>query len=332
MHSKGYYEIKQNNRLIPDLKVEAFAGNVRFNRLHWHEHPEIICCVSGSFRLRINGTLLTLHAGDLVTINSGMDHEISNGTPNGLQLILSIDPQYFHNLATEIYDCSTVGEQALSLTDPDIQSLRHSLGKMTWFLTPDIQMISLYKQTPNSSLPPLVLQSEEEWNEFHMELYNVLRILSRHKKPKKSEDIRSISRDLFSQCIQIIHNEYNQPLNASILAKRVHVSEPTIYRMFRQWLGISLTNYLNTLRINIACGYLESTCLSVTEIAERCGFTSLSNFYHVFHLFNGIAPKQYRKKAAGVLPKKEFLYQDIMDFNQFQHFWELPYTKDDLLI
>lgn len=38
MKSKGYYEIKKMNRLIPDLNVEAFAGNVRFNRLHWHEH------------------------------------------------------------------------------------------------------------------------------------------------------------------------------------------------------------------------------------------------------------------------------------------------------
>lgn len=332
MKSKGYYEIKKNNRLVPDLNVEAFAGNVRFNRLHWHEHLEIICCVAGSFQLRIDGTLLTLRAGDLVTINSGLDHEISNGTPDGLQLIISIDPQYLHHLTTEIYDCSTIGEHARSLTDPDIQSLRHSLGKMTWLLTPDVQTLSLYEQTIRPTHPPLVLQCEEEWNTFHMELYNVLRILSRHKKPKKEESTRSVSRELFAKCIQIVHEEYKQPLNAKILAKRVHVSEPTIYRMFHQWLGISLVNYLNTLRVNIACGYLENTRLSVTEIAEQCGFTSLSNFYHVFHLFNGIAPNQYRKKTAGNLPGKDLLHQDIMDFNQFQHFWELPYKKDDLLI
>ena len=139
MKSKGYYEIKKMNRLIPDLNVEAFAGNVRFNRLHWHEHLEILCCIAGSFQIRIDGTLLTLQAGDLITINSGLDHEISNGTPDGLQLIISVDPQYLRNLSTEVYSCSTIGECALPPTNPDIQSLRHSLGKMTWLLTPDFQ-------------------------------------------------------------------------------------------------------------------------------------------------------------------------------------------------
>lgn len=335
MKSKGYYEIKKMNRLIPDLNVEAFAGNVRFNRLHWHEHLEILCCIAGSFQIRIDGTLLTLQAGDLITINSGLDHEISNGTPDGLQLIISVNPQYLRNLSTEVYSCSTIGECALPPTDPDIQSLRHSLGKMTWLLTPDFQDLPTlppYEHTSHPSCTPPVLQTEEEWNAFHMELYNVLRILSRHKQIKKEESTRSVSRELFSKCIQIVHEEYNRPLNSEILAKRVHVSEPTIYRMFHQRLGISLINYLNTLRVNIACGYLENTTLPVTEIAERCGFTSLSNFYHVFHLINGIAPNKYRKKTAGTLPRKELLHQDIMDFNQFQHFWELPYKKGDLLI
>lgn len=76
--------------------------------------------------------------------------------------------------------------------------------------------------------------------------------------------------------------------------------------MFHQWLGISLINYLNTLRVNIACGYLENTTLPVTEIAERCGFTSLSNFYHVFHLINGIAPNKYRKKPPEHFPAKNY--------------------------
>ena len=39
------------------LKMNVIAGNILFNRLHWHDSLEIICCIHGSVQVRIQGRL-----------------------------------------------------------------------------------------------------------------------------------------------------------------------------------------------------------------------------------------------------------------------------------
>jgi AraC-like DNA-binding protein len=46
----------------------------------------------------------------------------------------------------------------------------------------------------------------------------------------------------------------------------------------------------------MATELMESTQLPIPEIAMRCGFTSLSNFYRVFKSVQGISPAKYIKQ------------------------------------
>jgi AraC-like DNA-binding protein len=178
----------------------------------------------------------------------------------------------------------------------------------------------------------VVLKTEEEWNCFHMELYRVLMYLSRHKK--QAEDVKELSspKAIFTKCVEILHEDYGKPLSAKVLAAAVGVSESTIYRMFQKQLGVSFISYLNTIRVNAACGFIENTDMSITEIADQCGFSSLSNFYRVFHEYKGQAPRAYRKEEGDTFFENKILRQNIMDLNRFQNFWELPYEREELLL
>ncbi len=335
MKNTGYYEIKTNRTFGMELSAAAFAGNVQFNRLHWHEQLEILCCIYGTFNVRVDGIVYHLKEGDLITINSGASHEIFDGSANGLQIIVSIDPSLLHKEETEIYDFSTVGDFALAAGSEEVEAVRRSLGKMVWLLTPEaeemLQILEVFKEKKTQKRH-VVLKTEEEWNCFHMELYRVLMYLAHHKR--KTEDVKNVPspKAVFTKCVEILHREYGQPLNAKILAERVGVSEPTIYRMFQKQVGVSFINYLNSIRVNAACGYMENTELSITEIADRCGFSSLSNFYRVFQAYKGQAPREYRKKEGTMLSWNKIMRQDIMELNRFQSFWELPYDRAELLI
>lgn len=335
MKNTGYYEIKMNRTFGLELNAEAFAGNVLFNRLHWHDHLEIICCIYGTLSLRVDGIVYRLLEGDLITINSGANHEIFDGTANGLQIIASIDQGLLHKDETEIYDFATVGNSALEVNCEEVKTLRSSLGKMTWLLTPEVsdmsQMMELYKERIKLK-KQMVLKTEEEWNCFHMELYRVLMYLARHKKTTENAKEVSSPKVVFTKCVGILHREYGQPLSAKVLAERVGVSEPTIYRMFQKQIGVSFINYLNSVRVNAACSYMESTDLSIIEIADCCGFSSLSNFYRVFQAYKGQAPRAYRKEEGNTLLGYKITRQDIMDLNRFQGFWELPYDRKELLL
>lgn len=318
-----------------ELNADAFAGNVQFNRLHWHDDLEILCCVRGEFSVRVDGILYHLSEGDIITINGGASHEIFDGSANGLQIIASVKPVLLHKEDAEYYDFSSVGDTALDKNSEEVKIVRSSLGKMTWLLTPEVEemskIIESYKEKKISK-NQMVLKMEEDFNSFHMELYRVLMYLARHKRTAEVMKDLSSPKAVFTKCVEILHLEYGQPLTAKVLAERVGVSEPTIYRMFQKYLRVSFISYLNSIRVNAACGYIENTDMSITEIADCCGFSSLSNFYRVFHAYKGQAPREYQKYDGIMLVGNNRTKQNIMDLNRFQYFWELPYDKNDLLI
>ena len=45
-----------------------------------------------------------------------------------------------------------------------------------------------------------------------------------------------------------------------------------------------------------SCDFLINSEESISLIAEKCGFTSITYFYKVFKKANGITPSEYRSK------------------------------------
>lgn len=334
MQKSGYYEIMNRTGDWDVLKMRALAGNVQFNRLHWHDSLEIMCCLHGSFRMTIQGCPYILQKGDLITVNPGLNHEISDGTADGLQLIFSVDASLLRTSENEEYTFSTVGNNPLPHTHEDIRTVRLSIASLVDMLTPENEEMDKIFLTPNPladiKLFEHCLDSDEKWYCVHMELYRILMCLSRHKQISQQHLQASKPFQHLTRCVEIIHKDYDKPLSAKVLADRVGFSEPTIYRLFQNHMGISFTNYLNLIRISAACGLLENSELNVTEISGQCGFSSLSNFYRAFHQFAGYSPREYRNhcKGQGVIQKG--VQKDLMMLNRFQPIWELPYAKDDL--
>ena len=57
---------------------------------------------------------------------------------------------------------------------------------------------------------------------------------------------------------------------------------------------MSLTEYINRKRVDMAIELLKSSDLSVDEISAKVGFYDRSTFYHVFSKITGKTPSDYR--------------------------------------
>lgn len=341
--NKGYYEIDMISRYQPQMQATALTGNVIYNRLHWHEHLEIMYCVRGSFSLSVNGECMELSEGDFATINGGVPHEIFDGVENGLQIIFSVDQSLLRKKDGETYRFSTVGEHAIAKDCPEAQQFRKSVARLTWLVTLDkeqiMDFVMCYKKLNKTiakldweeGFSSLILQKEEEWYEYQKEVFQCLYCLAKHKTIEKNTKTRLELKNEFRHCIEFIHQEYATELNAKKLSEVIGVSEPTIYRMFQKLLGVSLNKYIQMVRINAVCARMEHNDNSIVENAFACGFTSLSNFYRVFHEVLGQAPKEYRKGKQARSITMPGLQQNILELNRFQPFYELPYKRDDLL-
>jgi len=80
------------------------------------------------------------------------------------------------------------------------------------------------------------------------------------------------------------------------LADTVHVSEDYLTRIFHKEIGLSLWEYLNRYRINIATKMLLETNDTIYEIAEKTGFQDQAYFCRVFKKIYGVPPGKIRNK------------------------------------
>lgn len=86
-----------------------------------------------------------------------------------------------------------------------------------------------------------------------------------------------------------------EPLTLEAVASHFALSPSHLSRSFRQATGFGFREYLIHYRIQRACDLLMNTGLSVTEIADRCGFSDSNYFGDAFRKATGLSPRDYRK-------------------------------------
>lgn len=82
------------------------------------------------------------------------------------------------------------------------------------------------------------------------------------------------------------------------LASVFHTSESTLRRRLED-AGLPLATLVRDTRLEVALGLLQTTSLSVGEVAQRCGWASHSRFSAAFQARWGVPPRLVRSQPAG---------------------------------
>lgn len=80
------------------------------------------------------------------------------------------------------------------------------------------------------------------------------------------------------------------------IAEKLNVSSRTLRRRLQEE-GSSYRDLLNEIRFSVAKEYLQTTSMSVEEIAELLGYSDPGNFTHAFKRWSGESPRDYRSKV-----------------------------------
>ncbi len=94
----------------------------------------------------------------------------------------------------------------------------------------------------------------------------------------------------------IHHHSLNYSLSIPELCQTFHISQSYLCKLFRDAHQCSPKNYIIQTRISNACKFLETTTLSVKEIAFSAGFIDEVHFMKTFKKYVGKTPTQYRQK------------------------------------
>ena len=104
--------------------------------------------------------------------------------------------------------------------------------------------------------------------------------------------------DLQREILIFIQSHFAEKLTLKMLAEEFHLSEKYVSRYFVENFHLTFSNYVIHLRLTEARKLLESTELSVTEIAFQAGFPNVSYFIRSFKEAYGTSPLKYRNRTT----------------------------------
>ena len=109
----------------------------------------------------------------------------------------------------------------------------------------------------------------------------------------RSDPARS---EAVQKCCDYIEMNLGEKIRASDLASLAGYSEYYMTRKFKEETGYFISDYVKFARIERAKLLLQSTDLSILEIAGRLGFATRSYFSQAFREVTGMTPTQFREK------------------------------------
>jgi len=118
--------------------------------------------------------------------------------------------------------------------------------------------------------------------------------LSRHPESKKTLHPPTPEQELIERVNHYIYDHLNTRFTVEDLSRDCGVSASHLRFKFRETIGVSLGQYIQRLRFDRARTLLQTTILSIGEIAYQCGFTSPAVFCRSFKNEIGVSPKIFR--------------------------------------
>ncbi|MEO6524356.1 MAG: AraC family transcriptional regulator [Mucilaginibacter sp.] len=91
-----------------------------------------------------------------------------------------------------------------------------------------------------------------------------------------------------------IMQNYAEPITLEDVAKAAYMTSESFCRYFKKHTGHTFISFLNEIRINEACKKLTAHKFeSISTVAYKCGFKSITNFNRVFKCIIGTSPREY---------------------------------------
>lgn len=254
----------------------------------------LIYLAEGNIVYSINGYSYSLTAGNVLLIPPYLRHSVFNpNNESATQYIIHFD--FFTNSLRKNFPHQSADD---FLTPPETPGCEKLLKDQPYTFKLSERSRFQYEN--------LFIQAFREFSEqkdyCHLSLQGILLqlfvILSRDQKHyQKSSDkiIKKNSKSLklvqFAQ--EYIWLNYAENISNTSVAEALGVSPNYLTKVFHQHAGMPLHKYLQNYRLEVAKVLLSSGKYNVTEIAQKCGFSSIHLFSKLFKKEFGISPSGY---------------------------------------
>ncbi|MDD3414075.1 MAG: AraC family transcriptional regulator [Lachnospiraceae bacterium] len=248
---------------------------------HWHSPLEIIMPIKNSYKVVCNNTAFHLREGDIIFINPGIIHSLEAPLV-GERLIFQADFSLLHSIK-ELESTLSIISPALLITAEEATSSHEQIRKLIlsiqdeYFADAPLSEAAIYSKL----IEIFVLVGRE---------YTSNRSIFDNNTSKQKEYTEK-----FLFVCDYINEHCTEELTLDYIADMAGFSKFHFSRLFKQFANVSFYKYLNQKRIAYAERLLINPEISVTEVALRSGFASLSSFIRMFKIIKNCTPTEFKK-------------------------------------
>lgn len=278
--SRYYYNIGSDRSFIVRGTVKLLdVANYRYGDdwhsvPHTHNHTELFFIVSGKGQFLIQDQVFPVDANNLVIIN-----------PNILHTEVSLNVQPLEYIV-------------LGISGIEIATSEKSNGSFC--------VLDHYESVEISSCLRNILREMELKNagyedicQAYMEIL-IIRLM-RNTALTIQEEPQTFSGN--RQCAAVkryIDLHFKEPLTLEQLSREAHMNKYYLAHAFKREYGVSPINYMISRRIEESKYLLAETDLSMSQVAQILGFSSLSYFSQVFRKTQAVSPMEFRKNSKSM--------------------------------
>lgn len=250
-------------------------------KFHWRERPHgaeqniLIYCIEGEGQVSIDNKSHLIVPGDFFVIPSGKAHAYETDLKN----------------PWTIYWCHFKGEQ----TNEIITQIRLKYGILKASVPFTDARIELFNK--------LYQNLEKGYSFENISYVNLIfpQFLSSFLfSDKFNLKIGEDDEDLIEKSIRYMQANMDKSITLNVLSKHINTSSSHYSAIFKKKTGFPPIEYLNHLKIQKACQYLQFTDSRIKEIAIKVGIDDQYYFSRLFNKTMGFSPSDYRDQRTAV--------------------------------
>lgn len=274
MHETINYECSLGLRLYHNVDCEDYPE-------HWHVGIEIIMPIKNGYEVIVGDEHYELETGDVILIHSGVIHALKAPSA-GERFILQFDAALLYTLKEM--------ETLLFMMPPVI------------FIKNNNPLHAFMKEKLSKIIKEYKGNSTFREASIYAALIEVYVELGRNEvyQNGKGRQIKSTKQQEYFEAVMsvcsYVNQHYTENLTLEEAAQIGGFSKYHFTRIFKQYMNMTFYQYLNSKRVKKAEELLyHSKDLSITDVAMRSGFFSMSAFNRTFKMLKHCSPSDYRK-------------------------------------
>ncbi|MFC4771407.1 helix-turn-helix transcriptional regulator [Enterococcus hermanniensis] len=253
------FHSKSSDRLIPP---------------HWHESLELLFCFSGELEVLFSEHTYHLNSKEFIIINSNYVHSTKSPASSEC-LVIQFPLDYLQRITGEKYLKNFLFETIPAKRYPEII----------------IHLNFIYHYFSSQILGDNL--------QVRAKIYELLAILCTDNifSSTNIHEIKSFKYlEIMEQVNQYIQDHYTQHLMIEEVAQMFNYNPSYFSRFYKKFMGITFTEYLNSIRLDGAYKEMRDTDKTILEIGLNNGFATNKTFYNVFRSEFGMSPNKFRKQ------------------------------------